>query len=273
MTNTGSAVAEIKTTDRRAVAGARDDVPASESTSLLAVIERVALNPAADIDKLERLLLMQERIMARNAEEAFNDALNAAQMEMSPIAANSYNKQTKSKYATYDTLDNAVRPIYTKHGFSLSFNSGEGAPVDHVRVECFVSRGGHTRTYRADMSADGKGAKGGDVMTKTHATGSAFTYGQRYLLGMIFNLAVSGKRDDDGNGASEGAAFVTSEQVEELKALIDKAVEGKPGTDHASWMTSFLEYMGADALNAIKAKDFGKGKTAIVNAMREDSKK
>jgi hypothetical protein len=51
------------------------------------------------------------------------------------------------------------------------------------------------------MPADGKGAKGGDVMTKTHATGAAVSYGQRYLLKMIFNLAV-GEVDDDGNGAS-----------------------------------------------------------------------
>jgi hypothetical protein len=31
------------------------------------------------------------------------------------------------------------------------------------------------------MPGDGKGAKGGDVMTKTHATGAALSYGQRYL--------------------------------------------------------------------------------------------
>jgi hypothetical protein len=52
------------------------------------------------------------------------------------------------------------------------------------------------------MPADGKGARGNDVMTKTHATGAAITYGKRYLLGMIFNLAVT--RDDDGNGAGNG---------------------------------------------------------------------
>jgi hypothetical protein len=52
------------------------------------------------------------------------------------------------------------------------------------------------------MPADGKGAKGGDVMTRTHATGSALSYGMRYLLKMIFNVAV-GEDDDDGNDADE----------------------------------------------------------------------
>jgi hypothetical protein len=51
------------------------------------------------------------------------------------------------------------------------------------------------------MPADGKGARGNDVMTKTHATGSAVSYGMRYLLKMIFNVS-SGEADDDGNAAS-----------------------------------------------------------------------
>lgn len=95
-----------------------------------------------------------------------------------------------------------MRPIYTKHGFGLSFDTGEGAPDLYVRVVCYVTHtGGHARTYHADIPADGKGAKGGDVMTRTHAVGAAMSYGMRYLLKMIFNVAV-GEDDDDGNSAS-----------------------------------------------------------------------
>jgi hypothetical protein len=49
------------------------------------------------------------------------------------------------------------------------------------------------------MPIDTKGARGGDVMTRTHATGSAYTYGKRYLLIGMFNLAIGD--DDDGNTA------------------------------------------------------------------------
>ena len=45
-------------------------------------------------------------------------------------------------------------------------------------------------------------------MTKTHAAGSALTYGQRYLLKMIFNIAIGS--DDDGNAASPRATRVPS---------------------------------------------------------------
>src|SRR6185369_5301511 len=69
---------------------------------------------------------------------------------------------------------------------------------DCIRVVAYVSRGGYTRLYRIDMPADGKGAKGGDVMTKTHAAGAAMSYASRYLLKAIFNVSV-GEEDSDGN--------------------------------------------------------------------------
>jgi hypothetical protein len=169
------------------------------AASVLDIISRAARDPSIDIEKLERLIAMQERVQARDAELAFNQALNAAQSEMLPISANASNPQTKSRYATFDKLDRVLRPIYTAHGFSLSFDEGESPKEEHVRVLCYVSHtGGHTRTYHRDMPADGKGAKGGDVMTKTHAAGAAGSYGARYLLKGIFNVAV-GEDDEDGN--------------------------------------------------------------------------
>src|SRR5258708_30880683 len=122
--------------------------------------------------------------------------MNGAQAELGPVAADASNPQTKSRYASYPALDRAIRPIYAKHGFSLSFDTGEDAAPDHVRVVCYVAhRTGHKRSYHVDMPADVKGAKGGDVMTKTHATGAAMSYGQRYLLKLIFNIAVGEDRD------------------------------------------------------------------------------
>src|SRR5690606_15862485 len=70
------------------------------------------------------------------------------------------------------------------------------------------------------MPADGKGAKGGDVMTKTHAAGSAMSYGQRYLLKLIFNVAI-GENDDDGNSA--GSGFDISGWRDKIEGASDKA--------------------------------------------------
>lgn len=172
----------------------------ADTSSIMAVIARAAADPNTDVEKLERLTNLYERITDRQAEQAYSEAMNEAQEEMRPVAADANNPQTKSKYASYAALDRALRPIYTKHGFSVSFDTGDTASADMVRVICRVGhRAGHKETPHLDMPADGKGAKGGDVMTKTHATGAALTYGRRYLLGMIFNIAVG--EDDDGNGA------------------------------------------------------------------------
>ncbi len=173
----------------------------ADSASIMAVISRAAADPSTDVDKLERLMGMYERLEGRKAEQAFNEAMSAAQAEIGVVGVNKKNSQTNSKYATYDALDRAVRPVYVRHGFSLSFDTAEGAPTDHIRLLCRVGHiGGFTRTHHVDMPADGKGAKGGDVMTRTHAAGSAFSYGQRYLLKLIFNIATG--EDDDGNAAS-----------------------------------------------------------------------
>jgi hypothetical protein len=175
----------------------------SDGATLLQVISRAASDPACDIEKMERLMQMHERMQRQKAESEFNAAMTAAQMAMRPISADAENPQTRSKYATYAQLDRALRPIYGSNGFSISYNTGDGAPDGYVRVLAYASHsGGHTRTYQADMPNDGKGAKGNDVMTKTHAQGAAMSYGMRYLLKMIFNVCV-GEDDRDGNGQSE----------------------------------------------------------------------
>jgi hypothetical protein len=157
----------------------------------------VALNNNAAIDVIERLAALQEKALAREAEYQFNEAMSRVQKELLMVAPDLQNPQTHSKYASYAAIDKVVRPVYTREGLSLSFDTGDSPTPDCVRVVCYVSRGSHTRTYKVDMPADGKGAKGGDVMTKTHATGAAMSYGMRYLLKYIFNIAIG--EDADGN--------------------------------------------------------------------------
>lgn len=171
-----------------------------------AMFERLVKDPAIDVEKIERLMALWERGEARKAEAAFNAAMSQAQAEMRSVEADATNPQTRSRYASYVQLDRAIRPIYSRHGFGLSFDTGEGAAAEWIRVLCYVTHAsGHARTYHADMPADGKGAKGGDVMTKTHAVGAALSYGARYLLKLIFNVAV-GEDDRDGNQPAKRSA-------------------------------------------------------------------
>jgi hypothetical protein len=190
---------------------------ASNATSLLQAITQAASNPNVDIDKMERLWAMHEQMVKREAEAAFNDAMTACQSEMRAVATDADNPQTHSRYATYARLDAKLRQIYTRNGFAISYSTDDSPKEEHVRVLAYVSRGGHTRLYRVDMPADGKGAKGGDVMTKTHAAGAAIAYGMRYLLKAIFNVAV-GEEDKDGNDRTAG---ISEDRFQALKKLIE----------------------------------------------------
>jgi hypothetical protein len=158
---------------------------------------------ALETGKVEQLQILQEmhfKELARSAEVEFNLAMNAAQTEIIRVVPDAYNQQTKSKWATYAALDKMLRPIYTKHNFSLSFDSGE-SPAETVIARCYVSHGaGHTRKYQSPpMPLPTMGAQGKAVMTATHGTGAAMSYAKRYLLTFIFNIPV-GEDDTDGNG-------------------------------------------------------------------------
>lgn len=220
-------------------------VPISDAATILQIIQRAASDPTVDIDKMERLAAMHERMVARQAETDFNLALTAAQQELSRISADAHNTHTNSKYVTYAKLDSVLRPVYTKYGFALSFDEGDSPKPEHVRVLCHVSRGGHCRTYHKDMPADGKGAKGGDVMTKTHASGAAMAYGMRYLVKGIFNVAV-GEEDRDGN-APGASANITPEQIKQLEARMTAV-----GANRAK----FMAWARVTSLDQIHPKNF-----------------
>lgn len=172
-------------------------------------------------DQLKELFALKKDMEADAARKAFAVAFGKCQQEMLPIVKDK--KGDKGLYATYLQLDTALRPIYSKNGFTVSFNSGDSQLPEHVKVFGYLlHESGHERTYEADIPCDGKGAKGNDVMTKTHARGSAFTYGKRYLLIMMFNIALRDKADDDGKaaGGTLPDAPLTDEQIDELRAVI-----------------------------------------------------
>jgi hypothetical protein len=172
-----------------------------QEPTVMEILSQAVMSGQVSVDVIERLTALQRQQVEYQAKVEFNEAMHRAQTKMRAISTDAVNPQTKSRYASYNQLDKSLRPLYTDEGFSLSFNTADSPLPDHMRVTCDVSRGGHVKLYQIDIPNDGKGAKGGDVMTKTHATGAGTSYGMRYLLKMIFNVAV-GEDDDDGNSGS-----------------------------------------------------------------------
>jgi hypothetical protein len=189
---------------------------------------------------MERLMALRRMEIERVALLEYNDALNKAQGEMTRIGTNKKNDQTGSRYADFAALDRVLRPIYIAHGFSISWSSRvEGAAPNCIIVTGKLAhRGGHTEPFEIEMPADGKGPKDNAVMTRTHATGSGFTYGKRYLLKGMWNIA-EGETDDDGNAAG---AHISPEHEAKADAFYQRIREADTVKD--------LKLVGTDIAGA-----------------------
>lgn len=174
----------------------------NDNASLMQAVARAASDPTVDVEKMERLFAMHERMAARQSELDYADAMKAAQAAMPSIFRGKENKQTKSWYADLEAITKAIVPVYTAHGFSLSFGQADCPIESAIRVTCEVRHiGGHSKSFWYDNPIDDAGLAGAKNKTPTHGRASATSYARRYLTIMIFNLTLSGE-DDDGNGAT-----------------------------------------------------------------------
>lgn len=241
------------TAKRQTVGDALDEmdraanVPATVESlggGILNVIARAAADPNTDVDKLERLLAMQERVLEREAEQAFNAALREAQDEIQPIVRNKTNSSTSSTYADLERVSDSIDPVLRRHGFSSSFGTADCPLPGHYRVTCRLSHvGGHHRDYQADVPADTAGVKGTPTKTATHGFGSALSYGRRYLKLLIADVATT---DDDGRAASNGGP-INKEQLAVLNGLADAV-----GADKIA----FCRYAKVDDLTQLPAREY-----------------
>lgn len=176
------------------------------SSGLLAVIERAARDPNVDVDKMERLFALQERVQARDAKQAFVEAMVAMRPELPEITMKGHIIiRDKAKpdlvfqdtpFARFEDIHDAVMPILGKNGFDLSFRNGL-SPDGKVRVTTILSHvGGHQEETVFDLPHDSSGSK-----NSVQAVGSSTSYGKRYGTLAILNIKVAGE-DDDGHAAS-----------------------------------------------------------------------
>lgn len=162
-----------------------------------------------DIEKFDRLLQMQERLLLKQSESEFNEAMQRVQAEVPRILRDAVNPSTNSKYTRLESLLKIIVPIYTVAGFSMSFGTSDCPIQNHYRITCKVahkgSSGSFTRDYQCDIPADTTGMKGTMNKTATHGFGSTMSYGRRYLTLLIFNIALVNE-DDDSKGQQKPSA-------------------------------------------------------------------
>lgn len=213
-------------------------VAPKEPTTPLTLI-RIAVEKGLDPEQLGKLLDLQERYDKARAVEAFNAAMNAAQAEMPIVLRDAENSQTHKRYARLENVNNVIKPVFAKHGFSISYGEEDSPLKEHVRLCADVKHAaGHCQQYRGDFPLDGTGLKGNANMTAIQGKGSTISYGRRYLLLMIFNVTIADE-DQDGN-----TAFLTPEQIKEINELCEECSKLGVAVDFAR----FLKWLGVENL-------------------------
>jgi hypothetical protein len=241
--------------------------PAAHTPStVLALIERVTLDPCAGVEKLDRLAAIFERLEAKEAELAFNAAKGRILKKLAgikivknrPVLSEIDNgKQNGTfeafKYAPLEEIDKHLRPLLAEEQMDLSYSNEpcEGGGI-LIRGRLKHLPSGHFEDSFMSAPPDTTGGK-----SNVQAVGSTNSFLRRYVACNIFNIVVVGD-DDDGNGGT-----IDEAQAKTILELIKKAKVGP----------KFLKYMKAQsveeagsleaAVATIAARDYRKAVSTL----------
>ena len=216
--------------------------PSNSPSTVLALIERVALDPRADVEKLERMMAMYERLKAKEAELAYNEAKGRILKKLARIKIiknrsvlyeMENGKPQKGtyeafKYAPLEEIDKHLRPLLAKEEMDLSYSDEpreDGGILIRGRLKHLP--GGHYEDSFMPAPLDTTGGK-----SNVQAVGSTNSFLRRYVACNIFNIVVVGE-DDDGTGGTIDEA--------QTKTILDLIKNAKIGP-------KFLKYMKAESV-------------------------
>ncbi len=185
--------------------------------SLLELMERSLADPSADLDRLDRVAVIYERALAREAEQAFARALIRMQRRLPVLdelgEVTDESGAVKSTYASWEDTVEVIRPILFRHGFALSFKPSVSARGEPVVVGVLRHQAGHKEEAELVLPADVSGGK-----NPVQAVGSSLSYGQRYVTKLLLNLA-SRRVEEDADGEIAGSVQAERDAIVEINAL------------------------------------------------------
>ena len=202
----------------------------------------MAVSQNADIDKLEKLMAMQERWEANEARKAYAKAISEFRNDCPQIART--RDGHNNKYAGLSETLEKIQPVLSTHGLSHSWRTEQTDSL--IRVTCSVSHfSGHTESTSLAAAPDNSGSK-----QAIQAIGSTVAYLERYTLYAILGLS-SREMDNDGAAVSQA---ITEDQAIHLAALIQDV-----GADS----DAFFKYMGITRLMDMHASNYDKAVAAL----------
>ena len=213
--------------------------PADGGSPVAIIREAIASGKSPEF--LRELLNVRRDWEADEARKAFNLSVSEFQRR-APIIEKG-DKAYDKQYARMDRIWREIRPLLTELGLSVTWQICElRDTLCHVEGQ-LRHRDGHGERLTQDIPMP-ELIKG---QNKAQQMGSAATYARRYALTAALGL-VSGD-DDDGHAA--GGALVTTDQIEEIRLLVD-AAKGIDGFN----VKAFYGWLGTDDLALLPAARF-----------------
>lgn len=212
------------------------DVIHEPATPMMLV--QMAVQQGADIDKLQKLMELQERWEANQARKAFVLAMAEFKKDPPTIIKDKQVAfgQTSYKHAELDQVCGVIGKALSKVGISHTWEVNQSDK--NIRVTCVLTHSaGHSQSVSLESQADQSGGK-----NSIQAIASAVTYLERYTLLAATGVA-TGEGDDDGKQTE----FVTTEQAMTLKALAQEVKANE---------AAFLKYAKADNFETIPATKY-----------------
>ncbi|HKJ22274.1 MAG TPA: ERF family protein [Gammaproteobacteria bacterium] len=181
----------------------------------------MAVQQGADLDRLEKLMELQERWEKNEARKAFVAALNAFKAAPPTLTKNKHVDFTTQKgrtqydHATLDHVSEQIGKALAAHGLSHRWDV-EQLDGGQIRVTCVLTHdAGHSERVPMQSGADQSGGK-----NNIQAIGSTVTYLQRYTLLAATGMAVK-DQDDDGKGsAAQGVETISEKQASTLADML-----------------------------------------------------
>ena len=218
--------------------------------SMLAVLERAARDPNVDVDKLERLMLMKERMDAQHAKTAYDAAMAEMQPHL-PVVAERGSAAGRYTYALWEDINTLIKPVLQTYGFALTFRTNF---TDGISVTGVLShRDGHREETTISLPPDPSGNK-----PAVQAVASSVSYGKRYTASALLNLTSHGEDDDAYRAAVE---MINEEQELQLTEMLEAT---------NSDVSKFLKWLKVDALSSIPVKRF---EEALAQLKRKEQRK
>jgi hypothetical protein len=185
---------------------------------MVGMIERMVMDQSVDLDRLDRMFAMKDRLDADTAKKAYASAFSKMQSALPVIAERgeikNRDKVVQSTYPLWEDVIDALRGPLASNGLSMSFDRRKEGQV--TVIGCIVTHDqGHSMRAEIDLPRDDSGSK-----NAVQGEGSTVSYGQRYSSKMLINWISEGTEDNDG--ATAGKATIGPEQIDEIEATVEK---------------------------------------------------